>query len=202
MQNNETLNTYNRSAKELSKYFSGIGPRLKYIEEALELAGKIDGTGVVLELGCGDGRDAIEIIKHCRSYTGIDYSTGLIGLAEELLPAADFRVIDIQDFDYPYQTYDVVFAFASILHIDKTSLRDLMESVARSLKVGGIFYISTEYDDRYKKEWRTDEHGKRLFYYYSPLIIARIAKDYFDVVNAEVKEIHSKPWTFISLRKR
>ncbi len=201
MENNETLDTYNRSAKELSKYFHGIGPRVKDIDFALEQAGKNDGSADVLELGCGDGRDAVEIIKRTRSYVGIDNSAGLIGLAKELLPAADFRVIDMQNFDYPYKKYDVVFAFASVLHIDKTSLRDLMTVVARSLKVGGIFYISTKYAGRYKKEWREDKHGRRLFYYYSPRLIARLAEEKFEVVKQEVETIQGKPWTEIALRK-
>lgn len=202
MENNETLDTYNRSAKELAKYFKGIGPRVKYVERALELAGKTDGSADALELGCGDGRDAVEIIKHCRTYTGIDYSTGLISLAKELLPSADFRVVDMQDFDFPYRKYDVVYAFASILHIDKASLRNLLKSVARSLKVGGIFYISTKYADRYKKEWKEDEHGRRLFYFYSPKAIANLSKKDFDVVFEEAEIIKGKPWTEMALRKK
>jgi SAM-dependent methyltransferase len=202
MENDETLKTYNRSAKQLAKYFQGIGPRVKYIEQALELAGKNDGSAHVLELGCGDGRDAVEIIKRSRTYTGIDYSTGLIGIAKKVLPAADFRVADMQNFDYPYRTYDVVFAFASILHIDKASLRDLLEVVGRSLKVGGIFYISTKHAIRYKKEWKEDEHGKRLFYFYSPKLITNLSKDYFEVAFENVEKIKGKPWTEIALRKK
>jgi SAM-dependent methyltransferase len=203
MENNETLDTYNRSAKELSKYFRGINPHRKQIELALELAGKNDGSARVLELGCGDGRDAVEIIERTKSYVGIDYSTGLVSLAKELLPMADFRVVDMQNFDYPYRTYDVVFAFASVLHIDKTSLRDLIEAVARSLKVGGVFYISTKAARHYKKEWREDRHGRRLFYYYTEKLINNLAKEYFEVAFSEIETSHkNQPWIQIALRRK
>ncbi len=203
MENNETLDTYNRSAKELAKYFRGIDPHKKQIELALEFAGKNDGSATVLELGCGDGRDAVEIIKLTRSYVGIDYSVGLISLAKELLPLADFRVVDMQNYDYPYRTYDVVFAFASILHVDKASLRDLMEAVSRSLKVGGIFYITTKAAVHYKKEWREDKHGRRLFYYYTARVISNLGKDYFEVVASEIDTSHkNQPWIQIALRKK
>ncbi len=202
MENNETFDTHNRSAKQLAKYFKGIGPRIRHIEFALEQAGKNDGSASVLEIGCGDGRDAVEIIKRCRLYTGIDYSVGLIGLAKELLPAADFRVVDMQNFDYPYKTYDVVFAFASILHIDKASLRDLMNVVARSLKIGGIFYISTKQADRYKKEWKEDKHGHRLFYFYSPKLLARLAANNFEVASVELEVKNGKPWIEMALRRK
>jgi len=202
MENNETLDTYNRSSKELAEYFKGIGPRTKYIKQALELADKLDGSADALELGCGDGRDAVEIIKRCQTYTGIDYSTGLIGLAEKLLPYADFRVADMQNFDYPYRKYDVVFAFASILHIDRASLGDLLEVVARSIKVGGIFYITTEYAPRYKKKWKEDKHGRRLFYYYTPKMLEKLGEKYFFNVFSEIEDIEAKSWTIIALCKK
>ncbi len=202
MKNDETLRTYNRSAKELSEYFRGIGPRKKYIERALELAGKEDGSADALELGCGDGRDAVEIIKHCRSYTGIDYSSGLIKLAKELLPSADFRVVDMQNFDYPYRSYDVVFAFASVLHIDKESLKLLFNKVARSLKAGGIFYISTKYASHYKENWKEDVHGRRLFYFYNENLIKNLSKEYFDMVFDD-REIQGKTeWIEVALEKK
>lgn len=202
MENNETLNTYNRSAKQLAKYFKDIGPRVKNIEQALELAGKNDGTANALELGCGDGRDAVEIIKRCRTYTGIDYSAGLIGIAKEVLPAADFRVVDMQNFDYPYRAYDVVFAFASILHIDKVALREVMKKVARSLKTGGIFYISTKYSPRYKKAWKEDEHGKRLFYFYNLKMLERLGGEYFETVSDVVVTHGKTEWAEVVLRKK
>ena len=202
MENNETLNTYNKSAKELAKYFSGIGSRNKYIELSLELAGKNDGSASVLELGCGDGRDAVEIIKRVRDYTGIDYSAGLIGIAKEVLPLADFRVVDMQNFDYPYKEYDVIFAFASILHLDKASLRELLEKTVRSLKTGGVFYISTKYAKHYKKEWQEDEHGKRLFYFYTPAMIKNLGKEYYDVAVSDINTVHNRQWIEMALQKK
>lgn len=52
----ETTVTYDRSARSLADYFSGIGPRLEDIELAFCLAPtRVD--PVVLEIGCGDGRE-------------------------------------------------------------------------------------------------------------------------------------------------
>jgi len=82
MADKETLDTYNKSAQKLAKYFKGIGPRVKYIERALELAGKQDGSASVLEIGCGDGRDASAIVKCTSKYTGLDYSAELINMTK------------------------------------------------------------------------------------------------------------------------
>ncbi|MDB5183274.1 MAG: hypothetical protein JWO47_1058 [Candidatus Saccharibacteria bacterium] len=202
MENNETLDTYNRSARELAKFYARAGSRVSHIEQALELAGKNDGSGRALELGCGDGRDAIDIIKRTETYTGIDYSTGLIGLAKAFLPTADFRVVDMQNFDYPAHAYDVIFAFDSILHLDKESVKQLFSDAARSLKVGGVFYISTKYARGYRKEWKEDKHGKRLFFYYPPKMLADLSKDHYEVVTSEVKKIRNKLWIEIALRRK
>jgi SAM-dependent methyltransferase len=196
----DTLKTYDFSAKELSKYFQGIGARTNHIEQALELAGKNDGSASVLELGCGDGRDAEEIIKRTQSYTGIDYSKELIKLAKQKLPSADFRIVDMQNFDFPFESYDVVFAFASLLHIDKENLKLLMKKVARSLKVGGIFYISTKYADKYKEEWKEDKFGKRLFYFYNAELITKLASE-FDVVTTDTVMHNTTAWLEMVLRK-
>jgi len=201
MENNETLDTYNRSAKELSKFYSSNKPRIKEIELALELAGKNDGSGRALEIGCGDGRDAVEIIKRTETYVGIDYSVGLIGLAKELLPTADFRVVDMQNYDYPAHAFDVIFAFDSILHLDKESVKQLFSDASRSLKIGGIFFIKTKYAKGYKKVWKEDKHGKRLFFFYTPKLLQELAKPHFEIAVSEVKLINKAQWVEIALRK-
>jgi len=202
MENNETLDTYNRTARQLARYFMGTSPRIKHIEQAIELAGKNDGSGSALEIGCGYGRDAVEIIKRTKFYTGIDYSAGLIGLAKELLPNADFRVVDMQNYDYPAHAYDVIFAFASILHLDKESVKQLFIDAARSLTIGGIFYLTTKYAKGYKKEWYEDKHGKRLFYFYTPKMLADLAKEHYEVAVSEINTVDNIKWIEMALRRK
>jgi SAM-dependent methyltransferase len=201
MPEDETLKTYNFSAKELASYFHTIGSRVKYIEAALEMAYKMDGNADVLELGCGDGWDADDILQRVESYVGLDYSRELIKLARQRLPAADFRVVDVQNYDYPEQAYDVVFAFDLIIHIDKESLNLLMQKVARSLKVGGIFYISTKHGDQYKKEWVEDKYGRRLFYYYNEATIMECAGKNFELASSDLQFRGNTKWLHIALRK-
>ena len=56
-----TISTYDNSAQKLATYFADIGSRLDIIKEALERASKPNGAQVV-EVGCGDGRDAEDIV--------------------------------------------------------------------------------------------------------------------------------------------
>lgn len=200
--NGETLATYNHSAPNLAEFFKGIGPRVVDIDRALELTGKQDGSADVLELGCGNGRDALEILKRARNYTGIDYSDGMISLAHNLLPRADFRVEDMSEFDYPEEGYDIVFAFASLLHLDKEEIAKLMPKVATSLRSGGIFYISLKYADQYTEKTIEDQFGIRHFYFYHPDEIAVAGENFFEasIVSQEIRG--STRWFETALRKK
>lgn len=199
--NGETLSVYNARSAELAEYFRGIGSRVWDIEKAFELAGASDGSADVLELGCGDGRDALAIIPRCRSYVGIDYSEGMLGLAKDMIPKGDFRVADMQTLNYPKQGFDVVFAFAALLHLDKDAVQDVVHKVACSLRPGGIFYISSKHADEYKEERKTDKFGNRLFYFYNPLLIAEMAGGHFEAVEVNYDSKGTAPWFQIGLKK-
>ena len=153
-----TIETYNRAAEDYACKFSGIGPRVDDIERAFACFGKANPR--VLELGCGDGRDALEICQRTDRYVGIDVSSAMISLAKEKVPQADFRVSDITDytFDLPI---DIIFAFASLLHIDIDSFTKVLEEAREALSVGGIFYISLKEGEYKGGEVVTDEYGER-----------------------------------------
>lgn len=197
----ETLATYNRHPSEFAAYFRGIGPRVKYIEQALNFAGKSDGSADVLEIGCGDGRDAVEIVKRTKTYKGIDYSVGLIGLAKETLPDIDFKVCDMRTFTYPEESYDVVFSFASLLHMPKEDVRALIQKIALSLRKGGVFFVSLKYAPEYKKLWKEDAQGMRQFYLYNPELITALSVGYLKVVDTSRSMVGQTQWFEMVLQK-
>lgn len=104
-----TVETYDKSAKELAEYFRGIGPRTNDIQLAIELAGNPPAPRI-LEIGCGDGRDAREIVGLTPNYTGFDISKELIKIARQHVPQGNFEVADAISYPYPANDLDVVFA--------------------------------------------------------------------------------------------
>jgi len=62
-----------------------MGARIEDIERAIQLSGANDEASVV-EIGCGDGGDAAEIIPRVPSYLGVDPSVGLLEIARKRLP--------------------------------------------------------------------------------------------------------------------
>src|SRR5690606_27661874 len=95
----QTVDTYNNSAKELAKYFRGIEPRADDISLAIKLAGNPKNPKI-LEIGCGDGRDAKEIVKHTQNYAGFDISEELIKLARAHVKEGNFEIADAVSYHY------------------------------------------------------------------------------------------------------
>ncbi len=195
----ETVDTYNKSAKEYAQYFKGFGPRIRYIEQAWKLAGNPKQAKVV-EIGCGDGRDAKEIIKRTKNYTGFDISEGFIKLAKKQIPNGKFEVADAATYKFS-NNLDIVFAFASLLHLDKDEFRQVLRNVHKALKPAGIFYISVKYAPAYQEYIKKDEHGQRLFYFYHLELIEELAGKDYKTVYSERETIGHTDWLEVALRK-
>lgn len=195
----QNIQIYNKSAKELAEYFKGIGPRIEDISRALELAGYPKKPRVV-EIGCGDGRDAKEITKHVNWYVGVDPSKGLIEIARKELPKSNFVIADALTYEYP-EKLDVVYAFASLLHVNKSDLTKVLNKVYKSLKRNGIFYISLKEKDKYTEEIKKDKYGERMFYFYNADIINEMSDGKF-ISTYEHRQTHGiTKWFTIALKK-
>lgn len=176
----ETVMTYNKSAQAMADYFAGIGARDKDIDIAIKLAGEPKNPSI-LEIGCGDGRDAEQVVKRTKNYVGFDISKSMIEIAKQKVPTAKFEVGDARTYKYP-KNLDVILAFASLLHLDKTEVKNLFRKVYRALRPGGIIFISLKYRPKYEKELKKDRFGNRLFYFYNPELVTELAGQGFEAV--------------------
>jgi ubiquinone/menaquinone biosynthesis C-methylase UbiE len=205
MRDIQTLHTYNESAEQLAGVLAGVGSRENDIEKTLDLLGKNDGSADVLEIGCGDGRDAVHIVTRVASYTGIDYSSSLIELARKRLPEANLQVTDMETFTYPDAAYDAIFAFASLVHLDRKANVALSKKVAGSLRPQGLFFVSLKTPKtatEYTAEWLDDAFGKRLFYYYTPEFFTKLTQPLFEPVYLEEHTVESTHWFKAALQKK
>jgi SAM-dependent methyltransferase len=195
----KTIDTYDKSAEKLAEYFKGIGPRIEDIERALELAGCPPDARLV-EIGCGDGRDAIEITKRVGWYEGFDPSKSLLSIAARKVSKANFIEADALTYEYP-KDIDVVFAFASLLHVSRDNLPAVFYKIAQSLRPGGIAYLSLKEREYYVEETKIDEYGERMFYYYTPEIIKELAGNAFKSVFEDHQTIGKTRWFTLALQK-
>lgn len=200
-QSNVTTETYDNSAEMFASYFAGIGSRKEDITTAIELTVQ-DPTSInAVEIGCGDGRDAAEIVRQVGNYEGFDPSIGLLKIARENLPDASFRLADALSYQYP-PNVDLFFAFASLLHVNRKDLEVVFQKTSESLRTNGIFYISLKERSKYEEELQEDQFGKRVFYYYNAQLIEEIAGTAFRKVLEDHQTIGKTDWLTIALQKQ
>lgn len=195
----QTIITYNESAQLLADKFDRLGARMSDIEETFSLVKKDNQDLKVLEIGCGNGRDAQQILKYTSNYLGIDVSEKLIDLAKQKVPAGQFIIADIEEYIFP-SNIDIVFAFASLIHVPKESLQKIFEKILTSLNQNGAFRLSMKYAEEYTENTKTDEFGTRTFYLYSDKDIARMAQG-FTVIKNKISNLRGQAWLEILLQK-
>ena len=192
-----TINSYNDNAVKIAKRFEKIGISKEGIDKSFSFIKTK--APKVFEIGCGNGRDAMEIIKHTINYSGIDASNKFIEFAKSNCPDGNFSVARIEKLDFPEKT-DIIFAFASLLHINDRSLSQIMKKAYQSLNPNGLFCISLKMRD-YHKETKNDEFGKRTFFHHSPEEIKKFKKLGFNEAYFNFQKIPSGKGFIIILQK-
>lgn len=96
--------------------------------------------GRILELGTGSGKDARAMLDAGFSVDPTDGSAGLAAIAEELI-GQPVRTMLFDELT-AVGDYDGVYASASLLHVPRAELGDIIGRVRRALKPGGIAWAS------------------------------------------------------------
>jgi 2-polyprenyl-3-methyl-5-hydroxy-6-metoxy-1,4-benzoquinol methylase len=101
--------------------------------------------GRVLELGCGDGVNAVFMAGRGCAVTAVDVSSAALGLAREKEEAAGVQVefveADVLDLDPALRGYDFVFDRGLLHHLQVFQFEDYKEAVADRLLPGGVLHL-------------------------------------------------------------
>ena len=195
----KTRDTYNYSADNLSRHYDQIGSRDGDIDLAFTLAGN-PRNARVLELGCGNGRDANSILRYTTNYTGVDTSDKMVAIAHAKVPDATFKLGDATTYDYG-GPYDIIFAFALFRHLSLEEVTEVLKRVSAALRPGGIFYISSLYGESYEVTSRSDDYGTREIYLYNPNTILKHCSPKLKKVEEIYDTIDGREWFELALRK-
>jgi tRNA (uracil-5-)-methyltransferase TRM9 len=166
----------------------------------------------ILDLGCGNGELAKELSLrgHQGNYIGLDATPQFLKIARENLPQKTSFVFLQKDLsdpawheDLPLREFDLIFAFAVLHHIPRSSLREqILEKVNNLLAQDGLFIhsewqfmnsarlreriqpwgkIGLEFDQvdsgDYLIDWRQGGQGLRYVHSFSSDELDLLAKD-------------------------
>ena len=98
---------------------------------------------VILDFGCGSGRDTKAFLDRGYHVTAVDGSQELCAIASAYT-GIPVRQMLFQELD-EYETYDGIWACASILHVQTIELPDVFKRMITALKPGGFVYTSFKY---------------------------------------------------------
>ncbi len=114
----------------------------------------------ILDLGCGSGRDSLYFIEKGFDVTAVDGSKELCELASIHI-GQDVLNLQFNELDFQ-EVFDGVWACASLLHITSTELEDVLDRIVKSLKSGGVLYMSFKHGEfsgfrngRYFNDYKT-----------------------------------------------
>ena len=153
----------------------------------------------VLDAGCGPGQKAKFFQDRGMHVLGIDFSERLLEIARQTATASEFRLLDLRDIAALPETFDGVFAQASLLHIPKAETFSVMAGMVSRLVPRGLLYIAVKAQrpGHAEEEVVTEsDYGydyERFFSYYSvDEIRAHVARLKLAVVHTEISQVPAK----------
>ncbi len=121
--------------------------------------------GRILDAGCGSGRDSLHFIKLGFRVTAIDASPVLAELSSKLI-GQPVAVLRFQDLNYE-EEFDGIWACASLLHVPRSEMHDVLSRLTKALKPNGVLYASFKYGDeeREKNGRLFNDYNEQSFLY-------------------------------------
>jgi SAM-dependent methyltransferase len=111
---------------------------------------ELGGSGRVLEIGSGGGRDALELEKRGISVRRTDISKGFVELLRECGFEADLLdplTEDLADPQRPGTPYDGVWACACLIHVTREDFGTVVGRLAEATRTGGRLHASVREGD-------------------------------------------------------
>ncbi|MBF7695212.1 class I SAM-dependent DNA methyltransferase [Acinetobacter rathckeae] len=135
----DITNYYNQHAQEFFSHTYDVNmeqlyePFLRYIQH----------NGLILDLGCGSGRDSLAFKNKGYHVDAIDFSEHLVEKATQFsgIVVRHQSFYDLNE----RSKYDAIWACASLLHCERTKLVDVFTRIITALKANGVCYASFKY---------------------------------------------------------
>ncbi|AJC78297.1 SAM-dependent methyltransferase protein [Rhizobium etli bv. phaseoli str. IE4803] len=110
----------------------------------------LSGSGRVLEIGSGGGRDALELEKRGISVRRTDISKGFVELLRESGFKADLLdplTDNLADPQRPGMPYDGIWACACLIHVAREDFGTVLGRLAEATRTGGRLHVSVREGD-------------------------------------------------------
>ena len=140
----------------------------------------------VLDLGCGTGVPTAQLLTASdHRVVGVDISEGMLRLAREQVPAAEFVHADFAELPEDYGRFEAVTAFFSLLMLSKADIESTLRKAAGWLSPGGHLAIGMVNFDADSVPFELLGVPVKVSGYLQPDLAALLARTGFTVVDIE-----------------
>ncbi|MDO4940536.1 MAG: methyltransferase domain-containing protein [Erysipelotrichaceae bacterium] len=180
------------------EYYWGLEPA-DFLPLLLEAVGKDPSDVKVLDIGCGEGKDAVYMAKHGCKVTAFDITESGIKKTKLL---ADKNNVDITAYVDDINTFntddkfDIIYSTGTIQYLFPENIESFFEKVKNITNIGGIVYFNVFVDkpylplppdwDKEEKMWKTGD----LFVHFADWEICKIDEVTFEDNSGGVKHYH------------
>jgi SAM-dependent methyltransferase len=123
-------------------------------------------AGVVLDLGCGPGRDTGWLAEVGFAAVGMDASFGMLAEARGRVDAVDVVRGDLVTLPFRSASADGAWVCASLLHLSRAGAATALDEVARVVRAGGAIFAGVQVGDG--EVIKSSPAGDRHFTFWSP----------------------------------
>ena len=170
-----TLNYYNLKAVD----FTADTLDVAFTEIQETFRAYLSESSKILDFGCGSGRDTKYFLSKGHGVDAIDGSEELCKIASEYtgIPVKQMLFNELT----AIEEYDGIWACASILHVEKKNLPEILRKMVVAVKAGGVIYVSFKYGD-----FEGEKNGRYFTY---------LTEESFKELLKDIPEIHiEKSW--------
>lgn len=177
----KTKKSYEETAQIFADNVAELAP-LESIEKMMSFLPKQNPK--IIDIGCGSGRDAGIFIKRGVEVVGIDYCSNLLNIAKANAPSAQFHLMDIEEIQFPPNSFNGAWASASLLHIPKKKFPNVLKNIHYILKDNGIFYLTLKKGEGeiLEKDIRYAGHHEKFWSYFGEDELKNYLLNLFNII--------------------
>lgn len=149
---NDTLKFYEQN----SEFFNQVTLHVDMRDIYQHFLPLLPAKGLILDVGCGSGRDTLAFKNMGFNVEAFDGSEKLVQLAR-MNTGINVRHDTFESF-HSGKSFDGIWACASLLHVDDKGLNGIVSKFLHYLKDSGFFYVSFKYGDK------CEVRGSRFFH--------------------------------------
>ena len=162
-----------------------------YEEDYAELTRLLPKNALILDAGCGPGREALIFTKYGFKPVGVDYSNTMVEKAKEIAPNCQFLVMDLRKLEFEDNYFDGIWSTGVLAHFNENELKRVLNEFRRVLKPNGIIFICTREGKKRDNGGKEPvlEGGEVIINYYEKEKFAELLKSSgFEIISTEVSE--------------